>query len=122
MLSPGGAVRVTQVPSGVRYGAYLASVPAQRRIGDYAHAAARVLNAVFKRLAATATTWAPRASAEVHPAPITREQWLPVEACGGWGVRYFNVFPPTRLHPRSSRGFHLPISKRSGGLGSLSEG
>ncbi len=71
-LAQGGrALRVTQVASGVRYGAYLASVPPHRRIGDYAHAAARVVNAVFKRLATTAATWAPRASAEVHTAPMT---------------------------------------------------
>lgn len=33
-----------------RYGAFLAAVPPERRIGDYAHAAARVVTCILKRL------------------------------------------------------------------------
>ena len=34
----------------IRYGAFLRSIPLQRRVGDYAHCAARVVNATLKRL------------------------------------------------------------------------
>ena len=34
----------------VRYGAFLRSIPLHRRVGDYAHCAARVVNATLKRL------------------------------------------------------------------------
>ena len=39
--------------SHVHYGAFLRSIPVTRRLGDYAHAAARILYAVYKRLMKT---------------------------------------------------------------------
>ena len=38
----------------VRYGCFLGTIPLTNRVGDYAHCACRILNAVFKRLAADA--------------------------------------------------------------------
>jgi hypothetical protein len=63
----GGTVAPTDVESHVRYGAFLRGIPPARRVGDYAHAAARVVNAVFKRLLAAAPQWGPRAAAHLHP-------------------------------------------------------
>lgn len=45
----------------VRYDAFLRNIPPERRIGDYAHGASRILNAVLKRLDTVAPTWGPRA-------------------------------------------------------------
>jgi hypothetical protein len=39
--------------SGVRYGAFLPCIPITRRVGDFSHCAARVVNALLKRLEAT---------------------------------------------------------------------
>ena len=36
--------------SNVRYGAFLRSIPLERRVGDHVHCAARVANVIFKRL------------------------------------------------------------------------
>lgn len=54
------------VETHVRYGAFLRAIPPVRRIGDYAHAAARILTAVFKRLLKMAPAWGPRAAANLH--------------------------------------------------------
>lgn len=45
---------VGTVTTHVRYGAFLPTIPPARRVGDYVHAACRILNAIFKRL----TLWA----------------------------------------------------------------
>ena len=41
----------------VRYGAFLRSIPLSRRVGDYAHCAARVVNATLKRLTNQSFIW-----------------------------------------------------------------
>jgi hypothetical protein len=66
------------VPSGAhvmeasRFGSFLRHIPATRRVGDYAHAAARVLNAIFKRIDANAKTWPGRSTAkEIRQVPLS---------------------------------------------------
>lgn len=34
----------------LRYGAFLPSIPLERRVGDYVHAACRIVNIILKRL------------------------------------------------------------------------
>lgn len=63
------------VPEASRYGSFLRAIPASRRLGDHAHAAARVLNAVFNRVFTQATNWG------VHARPD-----LSRGACPGCGV------------------------------------
>ena len=58
----------TDIQPYTRYGAFLPDIPPTRRAGDYAHACARLLNAVFKRLAVEVSTWGARAAAELQPA------------------------------------------------------
>ena len=38
------------VTSHVRFGCFLRGIPVSRRVGDYMHGSARIVNAVFKRL------------------------------------------------------------------------
>ena len=47
----------------VNYGAFLRSIPVHRRVGDYAHAAARILYGVYKRLC---TSCGPRCGGEMR--------------------------------------------------------
>ena len=65
-----GVVPGTSVETHVRYGAFLRAVPPSRRVGDYAHAASRAVNAVFKRLLADAPVWGHRAAADLQLGPI----------------------------------------------------
>lgn len=58
----------TDIQPYTRYGAFLPDIPPTRRAGDYAHACARLLNAVFKRLAVEVSAWGPRAAADLQPA------------------------------------------------------
>lgn len=61
-----GNLRVTVIGSHVRYGAFLRCIPPERRVGDYAHGASRILNAVFKRLETAAPAWGPHARANLR--------------------------------------------------------
>ena len=61
------------VMQGARFGSFLRHVPASRRIGDFAHAAARVVNAVFKRTYTTAPAWGRSAAKDLHQCPY---QWI----------------------------------------------
>ena len=61
-----------------RFGSFLRHIPATRRVGDYAHAAARVLNAIFKRIDADAKNWPSRSTAkEIRQVPLSfGPSWL----------------------------------------------
>ena len=56
---------VDTVPTHVRYGAFLASIPVDRRTGDYVHCTSRIVNAIFKRLAGWAATAGSAASSQL---------------------------------------------------------
>ena len=43
-------VRLTMHATNVRYGAFLRSIPLEMPVGDHVHCAARVANAIFKRI------------------------------------------------------------------------
>ena len=55
------------VQSHARYGAFLPDIPPSRRAGDYAHAGARLVNALFKRLLVDVGAWGARAAADLKP-------------------------------------------------------
>ena len=57
----------TNVETHVRYGVFLRTIPPARRVGDYCHAAARIVNAIFKRLLAAAPHWGHRAATSLRP-------------------------------------------------------
>jgi hypothetical protein len=59
-------VQAVALNAHVRYGAHLRCIPPERRVGDYAHGASRMLNAVFKRLDTDAPAWGPRARATLR--------------------------------------------------------
>ena len=42
--------KTKKADSGVRYGAFMPCIPITRRVGDFSHCAARVVNALLKRL------------------------------------------------------------------------
>ena len=62
----GCAMTLKDVETHVRYGAFLRAIPPSRRIGDYAHAAARIVNAIFKRLLEVAPQWGHNAAANLR--------------------------------------------------------
>ena len=45
-----GFLKQKKADSGVRYGAFMPCIPITRRVGDFSHCAARVVNALLKRL------------------------------------------------------------------------
>jgi hypothetical protein len=55
-----------QVPDAARFGSFLRAIPASRRVRDYAHAAARVVNAILKRVYADARGWGHSAAADLN--------------------------------------------------------
>ena len=55
---------------GARFGAFLRHIPATHRVGDFAHAAARVVNAVFKRTYEDAQAWGRSAAKELPPRSV----------------------------------------------------
>jgi hypothetical protein len=59
-------MRLSQPDASVRYGSFLRTIPPTRRVGDYAHAASRIVNAIFKRLENLAPQWGPRARADLR--------------------------------------------------------
>ena len=70
-----------QVMDGVRFGAFLRHIPAARRVGDFAHAAARVVNAVFRRVFVDAKGWDRSAAKALQTSPS------PTVSGGGDGQR-----------------------------------
>ena len=50
MVGIDGFFKQKNADSGVRYGAFMPCIPITRRVGDFSHCAARVVNALLKRL------------------------------------------------------------------------
>jgi hypothetical protein len=63
----GMGVSPMDVQTHTRYGAFLRDIPPTRRAGDYAHASARIVTAVFKRLLGNVATWGGRSAADLSP-------------------------------------------------------